>query len=132
MVNGRGNGLVWSLATGTRRRRLARDAAHSRASWARRWTAAAVVIIYNFVGAADIYSTIYALDIGAGMEANPVVRAMMEHAGDGWVIGKLALQGIISVMVLWFPHWIVIGFFSLAITGNAFVVYNNLAIAGLV
>jgi|GEM_PF-1270547 len=132
MVNGRGIGLVWSLATGTRRRRLARDAALSRASWARRWAAATVVIIYNFVGVADIYSTIYALDIGAGTEANPIVRAMMEHAGDGWVLGKLALQAVISVMVLWFPHWIVIGFFSLAIAGNAFVVYNNLAIAGLV
>lgn len=124
--------MVWSLATGTRRRRLARDAAHSRASWARRWAAAVVVIIYNFVGAADIYSTIYAIDIGAGTEANPVVRAMMEHAGDGWVLGKLALQAVISVMVLWFPHWIVIGFFSLAIIGNAFVVHSNLTIAGLV
>ena len=124
--------MVWSLATGTRRRRLARDAAHSRASWARRWVAAIVVIIYNFVGAADIYSTVYAIDIGAGTEANPVVRAMMEHAGDGWVLGKLALQAIISFMVLWFPHWIVIGFFSLAIIGNAFVVHSNLTIAGLI
>lgn len=124
--------MVWSLATGTRRRRLARDAAHSRASWARRWVAAVVVIIYNFVGVADIYSTFYAINIGAGTEANPVVRAMMEHAGDGWVLGKLALQAIISFMVLWFPHWIVIGFFSLAIMGNAFVVHSNLTIAGLI
>ncbi len=124
--------MVWSLATVTRRRRLARDAAHSRASWARRWVAAAVVIIYNFIGAADIYSTVYAIDIGAGTEANPVVRAMMEHVGDGWVLGKLALQAVISVMVLWFPHWIVIGFFSLATAGNAYVVYSNLTIAGLV
>lgn len=90
------------------------------------------MIIYNFIGAADIYSTVYAIDIGAGTEANPVVRAMMEHVGDGWVLGKLALQAVISVMVLWFPHWIVIGFFSLATAGNAYVVYSNLTIAGLV
>lgn len=123
--------MVWSLATTTRRRRLAEDAASSRASWARRLAAAVAVIIYNIVGAGDIYSTIYAIDVGAGAEANPVIRAMMEHAGDGWVLGKLALQGVITFMVLWFPHWIVLGFFSLATIGNAFVVYNNLTIAGV-
>ena len=124
--------MVWSLATITRRRRLARDAASSRASWARRLAAAVAVIVYNVVGVADIYSTIYALEIGAGTEANPFLRAVMEHAGDGWVLAKLALQVVISVMVLWFPHWIVIGFFTFATAGNALVVYNNLTIAGVV
>ena len=90
------------------------------------------MIVYNFVGVADIYSTVYAIETGAGTEANPFVRAMMEHAGDGWVLGKLALQGVISVMVLWFPHWIVIGFFSVATAGNAWVVQNNLSIAGII
>ena len=123
--------MVWSLATTTRRRRLAEDAASSRASWARRLAAAVAVIAYNVVGAGDIYSTIYAIEVGAGMEANPFIRAMMEHAGDGWVLGKLALQAVITFMVLWFPHWIVLGFFSLATIGNAFVVYNNLVIAGV-
>ena len=72
-----------------------------------------------------------ALESGAGVEANPVLRAMMEHAGDGWILAKLALQGVISVMVLWFPHWIVLGFFTIATTGNAWIVYNNFAIAGV-
>lgn len=124
--------MVWSLATTSRRQRLVADAASSRASLARRVTAALAVIIYNVVGAADIYSTVYAIETGAGMEANPILRALMEHAGEGWVLGKLALQAVISVMVLWFPHWIVIAFFSAATAGNAWVVYNNLTIAGLV
>lgn len=124
--------MVWSLATGARRRRLAADAASSRASFARRWTAALAVIVYNIVGVADIYSTIYAIETGAGAEANPFLRALMEHAGDGWVLGKLALQGVISAMVLWFPHWIVIGFFSVATAGNVIVVYNNLLIGGII
>jgi hypothetical protein len=90
------------------------------------------VVVYNVVGVADIYSTVYAIETGAGMEANPFLRALMEHAGDGWVLGKLALQAVISAMVLWFPHWIVLGFFTVATAGNAWVVYNNLAIAGVV
>ncbi|MEO1252289.1 MAG: DUF5658 family protein [Pseudomonadota bacterium] len=121
-----------SLVSAEKRRRLASDAAHSRGFWLRRAAAALAVIIYNVVGVSDIYSTIIAIETGAGMEANPFLRAMMEHAGDGWMIGKLMLQALISVMVLWFPHWIVIGFFSVAIGGNAWVVYNNLVIAGLV
>lgn len=55
----------------------------------------------------------------------------MEHAGSGWMLAKLALQGVISFMVLWFPHWIVIGFFTIATLGNAMVVYNNFLIAGM-
>ncbi len=124
--------MVWSLATVARRRRLAQDAASSRASWARRLAAGVAVVVYNVVGIADIYSTIYAIESGAGTEANPFIRAMMDHAGDGWVLGKLALQAVISAMVLWFPHWIVLGFFSVATVGNAWIVYNNLAIAGVV
>ncbi|MEM8772073.1 MAG: DUF5658 family protein [Pseudomonadota bacterium] len=123
--------MIAFVGSAHRRRRLVADAARSRAFWARRLAAALAVVIYNVVGVADIYSTVLALEIGAGEEANPFVRAMMDHAGDGWVIGKLALQGVISIMVLWFPHWIVIGFFSVATLGNMWVVYNNLAIAGV-
>ena len=124
--------MVWSLATARRRRRLSDDAAASRASAVRRRAAIVAVIIYNIVGIADIFSTVYALETGAGVEANPFLRAMMEHAGDGWVLGKLALQGVITVMVLWFPHWFVVSFFALATIGNAWIVYNNLVIGGLI
>lgn len=123
--------MVWSLASAKRRRRLAEDAEKSRASFARRMTAWVLIIAYNFIGVADITSTVMALDMGAGAEANPVVASMMTHAGDHWVVGKLALQGVISFMVAWFPHWIVLGFFGLATLGNLWVVYNNFAIAGV-
>lgn len=123
--------MVWSLASAKRRKRLAEDAQRSRASVLRRRVALAAVIIYNLIGVADILSTNYAISSGAGYESNPLVRAAMDHAGAGWVFAKLALQGVISFMVLWFPHWIVIGFFTLATAGNAMVVYNNLLIASV-
>lgn len=123
--------MVWSIATPSRRRRLVHDAAESRASWARRLAAAISVIVYNMVGVCDIYSTALAIDLGAGQEANPFIRLMMIHAGDAWVLGKLALQAVISVMVVWFPHWFVVGLFAVATAGNAYIVYNNLVIAGV-
>ncbi len=124
-------GVLFSLASSKRRRRLSEEAERSRASAWRRWSAIVLVIIYNIVGIADILSTVIALGSGAGVEANPVVYAMMVHAGDGWILGKLALQGLISFMVLWFPHWIVLGFFTLATAGNAGIVWNNFVIAGV-
>lgn len=123
--------MVWSLGSARRRQKLADDARRSRASKARRVTAWVAVIIYNLVGFADIVSTMTALEVGAGYEANPFLRTIMEHAGDGWVIAKLFLQGVISFMVLWFPHWIVLAFFTVATAGNAWIVYNNFQIAGV-
>lgn len=123
--------MVWSLASAKRRRKLAEDAERSRASQLMRRAAWALVIIYNLVGVADIVSTNIAISSGAGYEANPLMRMAMESAGQGWIFAKLALQGVISFMVLWFPHGIVLGFFSFATAGNAWIVYNNFAIAGL-
>ena len=123
--------LVWSLGTAKRRRRIAEDAAKSRTSVLRMKIAWAVVVLYNLVGVTDIYSTVLAIETGAGYEANPVVRAAMEGMGDGWIAAKLILQGVISVMVLWFPHWIVLSFFTVATAGNIWIVYNNLLIGGV-
>jgi len=126
------NILVWSLGSHSRRRQLGQDAARSRASRWRRRAALTVVVLYNLVGFADIISTMLAVESGAGEEANPFLRLTMEHAGEGWIAAKLALQAVISFMVLWFPHWIVLGFFTLATAGNAWIVYNNFSIAGVV
>ena len=123
--------MVFSLASRKRRRQLSEEAERSRASKLRRIAAWALIITYNLVGVADIISTITALESGAGAEANPFLNALMVHAGDGWILAKLALQGLISFMVLWFPHWIVLGFFSVATAGNAWVVWNNFQIAGV-
>lgn len=123
--------MVFSLVSSKRRRKLAEEAEKSRASVFRWWAAWALVVIYNCVGVADIVSTVTAIEAGAGVEANPILNALMTHAGEGWILAKLALQGLISFMVVWFPHWIVLGFFTAALTGNAWIVWNNFAIAGV-
>lgn len=123
--------MVFSLVSSKRRRKLAEEAEQSRASAIRRRSAWALVVIYNCVGVADIISTVAAIEAGAGVEANPILNALMTHAGDGWILAKLALQGLISFMVLWFPHWIVLGFFAAAISGNTWIVWNNFSIAGV-
>ena len=124
--------MVWSLTSAKRRRKLSEDAEEARASVYFRRAAWVAVIIYNLVGITDIISTIIAISSGAGVEANPVLRGLMEHAGAGWIVAKLALQGVISFMVLWFPHRIVLGFFVLATLGNMWIVYNNLLISGVI
>ncbi len=123
--------MVWSLASAKRRRKLSEDAEEARASAFFRRFALIAVIVYNLVGLTDIYSTIIAISSGAGVEANPFLRALMEHAGDGWVVAKLALQAVISFMVLWFPHRIVLTFFTIATLGNIWIVYNNFLISGV-
>ncbi len=123
--------MVFTLASSKRRRKLSDEAERSRASALQRWAAWALVIIYNFVGIADIISTVIAIDAGAGVEANPFLNALMTHMGEGWIVAKLALQGLISFMVLWYPHWIVLGFFGAATAGNAWIVWNNFSIAGV-
>lgn len=112
-----------------RRRRLAEAAQEARAHVPGLRSALFVVLIYNLVGAVDIYSTWLALSRGVGEEANPLLRAMMDNFGPGWIAGKLVVQALVSAMVVWFPHPIVSGLFAVAVTGNALVVVNNLAIA---
>ncbi|WP_425410776.1 DUF5658 family protein [Hyphococcus sp.] len=123
--------MVLSLVSPKRRRKLSEEAERSRASLFRRWAAWTLIILYNCIGVADIASTVMALEGGAGVEANPLLAALMVHIGDGWIVAKLALQALISFMVLWFPHWIVLGFFALAVSGNAWIVWNNFVIAGV-
>jgi hypothetical protein len=117
-------------------KKTGRDALSGEAARARRdafsvafaWT---FVIFYNFVGVADILSTAYAIGIGVAEEANPMMRAAMDHFGMGWIGAKITLQVLICAMVLWFPHRIVLAMFATAVCGNALVVVNNLHIAGL-
>lgn len=123
--------MVLTLTSSKRRQQLGEDARRSRASVWRTAIAWVLVVLYNIVGCADIVSTVIAIESGAGVEANPLLNALMVHAGEGWIIAKLGLQGLISFMVLWFPHWIVLFFFAVATTGNILIVANNFAIAGV-
>ncbi len=124
--------MVFTLTSSKRRQQLGEDARKSRASALQTGIAWALVIIYNLVGVADIISTVIALDSGAGTEANPLLSALMVHSGDGWIVAKLGLQGLISFMVLWFPHWIVLFFFAMATAGNVLIVINNFSIGGVI
>lgn len=120
--------MVWSIASSRGRQRLAEDASQSRRDeGARRW-ALALVIAYNIVGLLDITSTHLSLAAGAGEEANPVMRLAMNNLGPGWIGAKLFLQGVISAMVLWFPHRIVLTIFLAAVSSNAVIVGNNFRI----
>ena len=130
-VNERENGVVLTLTSAKRRQQLGEDARRSRASVWQTGAAWVLVMVYNIVGVTDIISTVIALDSGAGVEANPLLNALMVHAGEGWIFAKLGLQGLISFMVLWFPHWIVLFFFTVATTGNILIVANNFSIAGV-
>lgn len=123
--------MFWVLSSSKRRRKLNEDAESARAATANMVAAWILVAVYNLVGFLDVASTIIAIDSGLGREANPLILAMMENIGGYWVLPKLALQAVVSAMVLWFPHWIVLGFFSLAMIGKSAVVYNNFAIAGV-
>lgn len=120
-----------SLLSKKRRKVLVEEASRSRADRTALAVAWAAILIYNMIGVADVWSTSHGIAIGAAEEANPVMRAAMEHFGTGWIGAKLALQLLISFMVLWFPHRIVLGIFIAAVAFNASVVYSNLKIAGV-
>ena len=122
--------MVWSILSKKRRKKLAADASRSRANKIAVKIAWGAVIIYNCVGLLDITSTLIAVSNGAGEEANPIMQTAMANLGPGWVGAKLMLQALISFMVLWFPHRIVLAIFISAVTFNAWIVYQNFAIAG--
>ncbi len=121
--------MVFLLRTKPHERNLGVQAAEARAVRLNGVVALAAVFVYNIVGVLDIVSTIAAIELGRAQEANPLMRAIMDHHGAGWIGAKLFLQLVISGMVLWFPHRIVIGVFALAVTINGLIVANNFLIA---
>lgn len=121
--------MVWFILSKNRRSALADDAAAARAGRRNMAIAFAAVVVYNFVGLFDIISTIAAIELGVAEEANPFMRAIMDHHGVAWIGAKAALQLLISAMVLWFPHRIVLIMFIFAVWTNGFIVLNNFRIA---
>lgn len=121
--------MALMLFSKTRRSRVASDAAIARTG---RWNMAiafALVVVYNFIGIFDVISTIAAIALGVAEEANPLMRAIMDNYGVAWIAAKLFLQLVISGMVLWFPHRLVLCMFVIAVWTNGFVVLNNFRIA---
>ncbi len=108
---------------------LAHAAELARANRFNRWVAIIAVIVYNCIGVFDIVSTIAAIELGVAEEANPLMRAVMDNYGAGWIAAKLLLQFVISGMVLWFPHRVVLALFIAASSLNGVIVLNNFRIA---
>lgn len=121
--------MVSFVLSRKRRSELVEDAAAARAAGRSVAIAFAGVALYNVVGVLDIVSTIAAIELGVAEEANPLMRAIMDNHGPSWIFAKLMLQFIISAMVLWFPHRIVLTIFFLAVASNALIVLNNFRIA---
>lgn len=121
---------MWAILSAKRRERLIEDAARARRHSLAVKLAWAAVLFYNCVGLADIYSTWYGITHGLAEEINPLMKAAMENFGLGWIAAKLTLQLLISYMVLWFPHRIVLAIFITAASFNAWIVCRNFAIAG--
>nr|GGH93325.1 hypothetical protein GCM10011355_04900 [Aquisalinus luteolus] len=92
---------------------------------------AIIAILYNVIGALDVMSTLAGLQMQAGTEANPFLRVLMESLDNGWVLAKLSLQLIASAMILWFPHRLVLGMFSVAVLLTAITVWNNFHVIGV-
>lgn len=123
--------MVWSIVSRKRRRQLVDDATRSRENPVAAIVAIIAVAVYNAVGLMDIHSTLLGLRVAGVEEANPVMRAAMDNFGHGWIGAKLFLQVVISAMVLWFPHRIVLAIFITAVAFNAAVVWSNLQVAGI-
>lgn len=121
-----------SLLSSERRARLMEQAARARGIWFNRQMALIVLIVYNLVGFADILSTHIAIGNGSAQEANPLMRAAMDHLEweRAWIAIKLALQFSVTAMILWFPHRVVVAIFSLVVITNGAIVVNNFRIAG--
>lgn len=122
--------MVWAILSAKRRERLIDDAAQARGQRLAVKVAWTAVILYNLVGLADIYSTAVGIERGLAEEINPLMRAAMDNIGVGWIVAKLMLQLLISYMVLWFPHRIVLAIFIAAATFNAWIVCRNFEIGG--
>jgi hypothetical protein len=121
--------VVSLFRTRPQEKSLGAQAAEARSFRLNSVIALAAVLVYNIVGVLDIVSTIAAIELGRAEEANPLMRAIMDNHGPGWIGAKLFLQLVISGMVLWFPHRIVVAVFTLAITLNGLIVANNFLIA---
>ena len=110
--------------------RIGEAARRAREIPSNRIAALVIVILYNAAGFADVASTVHAIAAG-GSEANPIVAEFMRSLAEYWVAPKLASQLLVSAMVLWFPHRVVLAIFGLAVALTAGVVVNNLRVAAM-
>lgn len=110
--------------------RIGEAARRAREVPANRIAALVIAVVYNAAGFADVHSTIQGLSLGA-VESNPVVGSFMEAFATYWVAPKLASQLLVTAMILWFPHRLVLAIFSVAVAATSLVVVNNLRVIAM-
>ncbi len=115
------------------RARWSKIATHAKLARQKRelfWISAIMAVLYNVMGGLDIVSTVAGLQAQLGEEANPFIRLLMDNFSNGWIPAKLILQLLVTAMILWFPHRLVLAIFSMSMMMTGWVVWNNLQIAG--
>lgn len=110
--------------------RIAHSARKARAHRGLFIASAVIAILYNVIGAVDVMTTIAGIQGQVATESNPFLRLLMNTVNNGWVLTKLGLQLLVSAMILWFPHRMVLGMFTVAMILTGVTVWNNLQIIG--
>lgn len=113
-----------NFATAVSERHILKWASKARAEPPLMWSAIAISLVYLFVGLMDILSTGFALGLGA-VEVNPLMAWLQTFEGSAWIQARLFAQTLISAMILFYPHKIVLMIVGTMVAVNAFVVWNN-------
>lgn len=90
------------------------------------WAVVATTIWVMLSGVADVITTERALARGA-RELNPLMRALQEHTGRFWWVGKLMVHALVVLGVLLLDGWpgVAVGVTFAAII-TAVAVHNEL------
>ncbi len=84
--------------------------------------------LFVFLGIMDVFSTNWALSVGA-YELNDGVRAAQEYLGSAWYVPKMALQAMVAAMIVWSPNRITIFIMTVMCGWTSSIVTNNFVIA---
>lgn len=92
--------------------------------------AAFIALLVVAVGIFDAISTNAGLLVGA-IEANPLMAFAQSALGDMWVAPKIGLHLVTALIVLMRPTRAVFACVGTVVAVNAYVVFNNFAIVGV-
>jgi len=101
----------------------------SRRLMATAWLFGALVMLVGFF---DAVSTNLGLATGLVEEANVVMAWLQQSVGEYWLLPKMLMHAAVAAMILWYPHRLVLASVTPVIGINTFVIYNNLALSGLI
>jgi len=92
--------------------------------------------ILIFLQLADVASTAYAIQTGAGHEGNPIAAWMLATGGIGYLVAAKAVAiGYLIALYLWLPapaRWLLGFVIQVAAIAFVYVVLSNLRVGGLI